>query len=314
MTKLVSGSDVTLLLKKEAVMGQVPTGEYRRYRNTSESIKFSVETTESEEANIHRATADILRVGAKAEGSVESEFIFGEYDELLEAVLQSQFVETPASSGIFVLKNGSSPASFTIEKKLKSDAFMLFKGMFPVSMNLNLTSKEKITQSVTFLGLSSETKTATSATSVAASTTNEVLTANANLSLISINADSTAFAKALSLEITNDPREADAMGVLGLINVGFGNFRISGNTTIYFKDFTLYNKYISGEAIEIKFEIKDSKGNKYEFLMPKVKFTDVTVANGGKDTDIMKEMSYSALYDENGVVLQITKTPAPVAP
>lgn len=314
MAEFVSGSEVTLLYKKESVVGQAPTGEYKKYRNTSETLKFSVETTESEETNEYRATADVLRVGAKCEGSVESEFIFGEYDEFLEAVLQSNFVETPASSGIFVLKNGSVKQSFTIQKKLKSDAFMLFKGMFASSMSLNLTSKEKITQSVTFLGMAHETATSSAATTVAASTTNEVLTATANSSPISINSDSGAFAKSLSLEINNNSRERDAVGVLGLVGVGFGNFAVTGTTSVYFKDFVLYNKYVGGEPVEISFEITDSKGNKYAFLMPKVKFTDVTVANGGKDTDIMKELSYSALYDENGVVLKITKTPAPVGP
>lgn len=80
---------VALRLKPEATFGTTPgTGNHYLLRITSESLKYALQTTQSQELRSDRMITDLPLVGAGAEGDIGFEFSYGEFDTLLASALQ----------------------------------------------------------------------------------------------------------------------------------------------------------------------------------------------------------------------------------
>jgi hypothetical protein len=86
---LASGARTQLRYKSEASYGTVnTTGGATNLRRTDDSLIFRTQTQVSQEIRSDRMTTDLVLVGASAEGGVNIELSYVEYDTLLEALLQ----------------------------------------------------------------------------------------------------------------------------------------------------------------------------------------------------------------------------------
>jgi hypothetical protein len=80
---------VALRLKPEATFGTTPsTGNHYLLRVTSETLKYALQTTQSQELRSDRQITDLPVVGAGADGDIGFEFSYGEFDSLLASSLQ----------------------------------------------------------------------------------------------------------------------------------------------------------------------------------------------------------------------------------
>jgi Phage tail tube protein len=80
---------VALRLKPEATFGVTPsTGNHYLLRLTGETLKYALQTTQSNEIRSDRMITDLPPVGAGAEGDINFEFSYGEFDSLLASALQ----------------------------------------------------------------------------------------------------------------------------------------------------------------------------------------------------------------------------------
>lgn len=78
----------------EATFGVTPaSGNYKKLRMTGESLDYTISKEASEEINNTRTVSSMIPVGASASGAIEAEISYAEYDPLIEACLQSSFVE-----------------------------------------------------------------------------------------------------------------------------------------------------------------------------------------------------------------------------
>ena len=87
---------VALRVKPEATFGTTPsTGSHYLVRVTGETLKYAIQTAQSNEIRSDRMIPDLALVGAGADGDINFEFSYGEFDALLASVLQG----TWAASG-----------------------------------------------------------------------------------------------------------------------------------------------------------------------------------------------------------------------
>lgn len=80
---------VALRIKPEATWGTTPTtGNYYGLRITGETLKYAIQTVQSNEFRSDRMITDLVQVAGEATGDINFEFSYGEFDSLLASALQ----------------------------------------------------------------------------------------------------------------------------------------------------------------------------------------------------------------------------------
>lgn len=307
---LATGARTQLRYIKESTFGTTPTvGTAKNLRRTNDDLGFRVQTAVSEEIRDDRQTTDLVTVSASAEGSINFELSYGEYDELLAAVLQGAWSND-------VLTNGTVQDSFSIERHHADvNQFVLFRGMTPNTLELTLQSGAIVTGSFGFMGKDQAPISGTTGlpASPTASLTNDVMNAVSGVGNILEGgvALTGTFIKSLNLSVNNNLRARDGIGTLGSVSIGSGTLNITGTMSVYFANSTLYNKFLNGTRTSLSFTIADGAGNEYEWELPAIKFSEGTLQAGSKDADSMLDLGFTAIMDTvTNKMIRITRTPA----
>jgi hypothetical protein len=89
---LASSSREQLAFIEESVFGVIPgVGTPKLLRMTGESLNYEITKESSEEINSTRSVSSMIPVTAAANGGIDSEVSYREYDPFLEAALQASF-------------------------------------------------------------------------------------------------------------------------------------------------------------------------------------------------------------------------------
>ena len=211
-----------------------------------------------------------------------------------------------------VLKNGSTPKSFTLERTLldlSPNAYFRFKGMQANGFSLTCATKEIVKGSFDFLGMSGEAgEAAIAGATYLDATTGEVMDAASGFAGFSVAGLSGVHVSSLSLDATNNLRAPTAAGSVNALGIGAGRFELSGSLEAYFEDIELYEAFLNGDATALEFTLGRTTNEKYAFTIPRLKFETGTVQAQGNDSDIMASMTYRGLYDSvNGCTLMIER-------
>ena len=76
-----------------------------------------------------------------------------------------------------------------------------------------------------------------------------------------------------------------------------GTIQVDGNISIYFTNFTLYDKYSSETDVALTFRLEDNTGAGYVFTMPQVSLMNPAIQAGGPDTDVLANFALEASQD-----------------
>lgn len=228
---------------------------------------------------------------------------FNPSTQVLDAAFD--FTSEVATAGVKVsssrIKNGVTMHSFTLEKRATDiGQYIVYTGMAPSKLSLDISSGGAVTGSVDFMGFSSVTDSKTSMPAEgAASQTYSVVNAIRGVGAVQEGGvDLTdTFIKKVSLNIDNALREQDAIGHLGAIGIGAGTLKVTGSMTTYFSTGRLYKKYLDSSASSLSLTLLDGALNGYNLLVPKLHFTAAKIVNGAIDQDVMVELSFSAEFD-----------------
>jgi hypothetical protein len=212
-----------------------------------------------------------------------------------------QSVKISASS----IVNGSTPMSFTIEKKFAdlnggSGIFYPFTGMRLNTFEMRIASRAKVTGSMDFFGGGGRLLTATVGTGAyTAATTTSTLNASNNVGQVLENGSSLgagAFVKQMTIRIANNLRPQDAVGSVNPIGIGYGSLVITGTMQIYFVSEALFNRFL--DDIDSSFALVIGSGgtenDAYAITMPKIEFTNGDVLGTGNNDDVLCNMEYQA--------------------
>lgn len=102
MTQLASASSAQLVYLEESTYGVVTAGAGKKLRMTGESLSFEIQTESTKEINDSRQVSDSIQVGATAQGAVNAELSYHEYDPFLEGILAGTF-NTFGTNGVNAL-------------------------------------------------------------------------------------------------------------------------------------------------------------------------------------------------------------------
>lgn len=219
-------------------------------------------------------------------------------------------VNTPAvaSSGESIqiqssrLTHGTAQTSFSIER-VNSDigVYTIFRGQTPSKMNINISSGALTSTSFDFMGKDADQNNATfmPGTPVAAPAYDiHSGVAGATNAVWMDGAPVTGtYVKSVSVDFDNALRNQGAIGTLGAVAIGSGTINCTGSAQIYFANKDLFVKFKSNTASSLIFHTADAAGNGYAITLPVVNIGSWKSNAGGKDADMMVDLSLTALLD-----------------
>ena len=97
--------------------------------------------------------------------------------------------------------------------------------------------------------------------------------------------------------LTNNLRPRNVMGTEGAIGVGNGSVTLEGSYTKYFENMTLVDKFLANTTSQFGVGMQDENGAVLAFDAPAIKYTDAQKVAGGKDTDILMELSFEGFKE-----------------
>lgn len=201
------------------------------------------------------------------------------------------------------LVNGSTQSSFSIERQSPDvGEYWAYTGMTPSSLDVNISAGARSTLSFNFMGkgLTRKTGSTNMPGTIAASKGYEIHSGVSGPSCL-IWVDGAplvgTYAQSLSFTYDNTLREQTAICNLDAIGMGSGTIAATGTMEIYFNSGALYDKFSTNTNVGITFSTLDNDGNGYIFTLPKVNFSKVSTAAGGKDSDMMLSLEFTALDD-----------------
>ncbi|AEP08888.1 phage tail tube protein [Micavibrio aeruginosavorus] len=301
-------SQTRLAYIAESVYGTTPaTPTFKKVRYTGESLKHARQNITSNEIRPDRNVADLVQVAGGAEGGVNFELSYGTFDDFLESFMYSAWSSN-------VLKNGITPKSFSIEKTFETgatDNFFRYTGMIANTFNLDISTQQIVTGSFGFMGKGgSVATTAISGATYTDAPTYDVMNAGTNFASLAVTGVTSPKITALSLQGTNNLRQKPVVGSVESLGVGAGRFVLTGTVTMYFENKEAYDLFLAGTATDLTFTIGGASETNYEFVIPRLKFSDADVATPGNDQDVMITLPFQALYDPTEqCTLKITRVP-----
>lgn len=291
---ILTTNDIVLVLADETEIGSTDLSTAKRMRFTSENLNDNLEKVVSAEILKSREESDLLVVSRSCEGSVSAELSWDTYDSLLEAFLCNGFEENPEDPTELVLANGSERKSFTIEKEV-GGKFRQFKGLSPSSISFDFSPGSIITFTVNFIGTKVEQTTSSAFTTVEDATQTIPMTGSSNVGKV----EGLNHVQSINFEVNNNLRERRRLGSEYSFDIGYGTFKATGSSTMYFEDASMYDVYTSNDDFGFSIEVVEDDDKSYIIEFNRVKLGTYTDYANAKGEDLMMDLSFESLKNNN---------------
>lgn len=100
-----------------------------------------------------------------------------------------------------------------------------------------------------------------------------------------------------SVEINNNMRRQNAVGVFGACGIGLGEFSVTGSLETYFDDLSLYTDVLQGNETSLDFVMNGNDGRTLLTALPRIKFVGGAPQVPGKNADVVLPLTYQGLLD-----------------
>lgn len=202
------------------------------------------------------------------------------------------------------LRNASTKRSSSFERQYLDHSpvdYETFTGMTLNTMALALTAQAILTVAKTYIGKSAgiEDTRASGATDTAAPTTEVMNTSTdvADLSMDGLQITGPNFVMAYTININNNLRAQNAIGSLGAVGIGNGEFNVTLSPfQTYFGSKEIYDKVLDNTDFGFSTRVTAPSTNKETYLLdlPRCEFQTGAPAVTGKNADVMLEGSAQA--------------------
>ena len=229
------------------------------------------------------------------------------------ACLGAGFVTEAAAATVIVtgqrLVNGVAAKFFSLEKTFNdttATTYQYFTGLYVNGLSLSFETGSILSGAFDLLGRGATiTEVRVSTPTDVAAPTNDVMNSVSNLNQIEFdNVATTASILSMTLDITNNLRQQNAIGSLNAAGIGAGRMDVTGSISLYFDTKAEYVKYLNNTSFSVSFRVQDGVGNAYVISMPNVEYESMSNNASGLDTDVILEGSYRALLGTVGGVPQ----------
>jgi hypothetical protein len=220
------------------------------------------------------------------------------------AAFTSEVFGASTAFGGRTIRNGITKKSFTLEKEFTDvgSAFHQYPGMRVTALSLNFETQNILTGSLGFTGVGQNIASATIASATVSPGTNSVMNASDNVGRVWEGGQAVGGIcfQSLSIDLNNNPRDQACVGSRNLQGIGTGKCTITGNISAYFVNNNLIEKFTEGTKSNFRFQIDDADGNSYIVDLPRITYTDFTIAAGGGDQDVIQDGTWGASIDAGG--------------
>lgn len=203
------------------------------------------------------------------------------------------------------IRNGTQKFFYSIEESFNDHtpvSYQYFTGMRPNIFNLNISSQSIITTSNTWIGFNANPTTTRFAGSTdIAAPQNTVFNTSSNIGRIGRGSDGPIVGPNYILDSTfvfnNNMRRQNAVGNLGSIGIGDGEFGVTGTINTYFGNLDIYNDVIGNTPRAFDIRVKDALDKVMIFDAPRMKLSGGNPTVPGKNQDVLMEVGFQAVLD-----------------
>lgn len=317
-----AASDGRLALVPETAWGTTPANPaFTTMRFTSENLQPSKQTVRTNEIRADRNIVDEILVGRSVAGDLAFELSYGPFENLLESLFHAEWGGEDSA----FLKNGAGIGrSFTAERRILlpggTSEYHRFNGLVANTMSLTVTAGEIVTGSFGLMGkFGGRESSAITGATYADAAQNRVLNATSHFADLSVpGITELAPVRSISLNITNNYRNQNAVGSLDAVGYAPGRFEVTGSIEAYFNNGELFQAFLDHEDLALEFTLGVEPGEQYKFTLPTIVLTGDPGGNiGGNDQDVMQTLAFTAVLDRLttpsllGAAIQIEKVAAP---
>lgn len=294
-----NASQNRLSMITETAWGTTPaTPAFTNLRMTAENLAPNKNTVRSNEIRPDRNISDEIMTGRAVEGGIDVELSYGVYDKLIQSLMFSSWSSD-------VIKNGAGVGeSMTLERRIAlpsgSYDYMRFVGCVVNQMSLDISAGEIITGRFDMMG-----KWGGRATSIITGATYTdsddaaVMSAASQFGSLSMDGiTGTPKIRSISIQMTNNIRQQDALGSVDAIGLAPGRFEATGSMEVYFENGNMFDAFLNHDDVALEFTLGSVTAEKYTFLFPTIKLGGNPGSNtGGNDEDVMATFDFTAIYD-----------------
>jgi hypothetical protein len=295
-----SANRVDLKYILEAVFGTTPaTPALKPLRIVSEGLNANLAKVQSAELRSDRNDMDVLLVAERGGGNIDFELSYNSFDDFIEAVMCSTWVVDGADANKFTIVNGVVERSYSISKRFNDIAqYMVFRGSKLNTMRLTVGPGKITTGSFGIMSRSTtRTGTQIAGATFPAATTTRPYTGAVDVDIVQADAAPiTGGLTNFTLDINNNRREQNIIGMLGAANIVAGRFEATGELEIYFEDGVMFDRFAANSAFGLTLSMVDELANRFRIDLPRVKLETGEVVAQGDNTDVMFRGTYRALY------------------
>lgn len=205
-----------------------------------------------------------------------------------------------------VLVNGTTLRSSTIERQYLDQSpvsYEYFTGQCVDKLSVDASAQKIMTYTISYVGTNASITTtrASGATDIAAPT-NDVMNTSSNVGELGFNGVAVAtpnYIMNCKFDIQNNLRRQVAVGSIGAVGIGNGEFKVSGTLSFYFGDKSVLDKIISNARTSYYLPVgrADNNAQKLMFDFPSIKLSSGSPSVSGKNADVMIDAGFQALRD-----------------
>lgn len=209
------------------------------------------------------------------------------------------------------LRNGLTKKSYSLEKHFAdlTTTYISHKGLVVNTCNISAATGSIVTGSFDFMGMTttpSNTTIGTGANTTAVS--NRVFDSLDSIGTIYV--DGVAFSGCISsinLTTNNNSRNQNCLGSLFPTSVNLGTLSATGDISVYFNSYALYEKFLAGTDISLSYSFSDVDGNVMVIDLPKVILSSAAQSGISRNSDVMLDLGFQAVIDSTaGYGIQIS--------
>lgn len=209
-----------------------------------------------------------------------------------------------------VIRNGNTISSFTFEREHSDiSKFFQYLGSTISTTEITIEPENEIMVNFSFIGKDETTSdtTVSTGTPVDASDKPEFVVGD-NIDGVYFDYELVAncLVSDFNFTIDNQTEGRKAIAVFGSCAPRIKPIDVNGSITLWFEDFTEYNKYINDTPFQLTVIASDSLGNKYAFTLEQVEYSSGTVNVGSAEDEVPEEHEF--MSSTNGIyTVQICK-------
>lgn len=202
------------------------------------------------------------------------------------------------------IRNGTEEHYYSIEREFTDHSpvtYEYLRGMEVGTLTFGAESESIMTANATFMGKDAVIQDSSrfSGATTTAAPTGDVLNTSSNVGRIAEAGTVVSgpnYPQSVSINFENNLRRRTAIGTLGAVSIGAGEFAVTGSIGTYFGNKTLAQKVINNTATSFDIVVGRADGEKPALLidLPKMKYSAGSPQVPGKNQDVMVDLQFTA--------------------